>query len=983
VAGSVFVGRQGERERLASVLRGDSGSAGAALVTGDAGIGKSRLLAEVARSVPDVAVLVGSCLPMSESLPYGAITDAFDQLTGPAGRPVLDKALSRCAAFVRPQVVALIPAMSDPAHLPPNATVDRTRLFAAVRDLLAALGAARRTALVVEDLHWADPGTLDLLTFLVRNLPAGTALVATSRRDELSTESPVLDWLDTTSRLPSVEQVTLVPLPADDVASLVASLVGGDAADAFVADVERRGQGNPFFTEQLVAAARDVAPPLEVPPGVPAGVAQMLLARVRSVGAAASDVAAVLAVAARPLGERELTACVGTGGDVATGLRDLLDSHLAESAEQDRYRLRHALLEDAVRATLLASQRATLHAGVAAVLAARGGENPGEVAAHWSQAGNKVEEAHWSVRAARQAEGVFAWREATGWWHRVWEVWDALPPDGRPPIELAEATVAAVVDAERADDDPTFVRLAEEALADHRINGDDQAIGHVLRLKGDRLLRTDPRAGLAVLEMAVARFDRSGKPSAEQALALAILAQSKITLGIRTGTEDEELARSAIIAEQVGAFDVLIEMAADRSVAQIRAGDVEEGLAGLSEVWERAQQLGGGAVLNGAAVNLTDAYLWLLRLGDGIRTGRRGMEQLLGHGYRYSMEFSLALSNTVDCLRLSGDRDAAEELVARYLRPEATRNGWPLNMSRAELDLLDDNPTAALTQVQQVTDLSHDSSELQMWLAEVGAEAELGLGRPHAAWQRIASTWAAILGSPSEVRTSRLLALAARAGADLAETEPDTDREALSIQLRQRADATACFAEHAALVLGAAYGATFDAELARLERSPEEPAWQAAKDTWASHGVPHHAAYAGWRLAVCLLDRGRRNDGQSELVAAYAAAQHNEPLRREIEALARRARLPLEAAAQMPEPSDAAATTAAAASGLTPRELDVLRLLGTGASNDEIGHRLYISPKTASVHVTHIFRKLGVTGRVQAAMVAERMGLLTRGSGND
>ena len=153
-----------------------------------------------------------------------------------------------------------------------------------------------------------------------------------------------------------------------------------------------------------------------------------------------------------------------------------------------------------------------------------------------------------------------------------------------------------------------------------------------------------------------------------------------------------------------------------------------------------------------------------------------------------------------------------------------------------------------------------------------------------------------------------------------------------------------------------------------------------AKDTWASHDVPHHAAYAGWRLAVCLLDRGRRNDGQNELVTAYAAAQHHEPLRREIEALARRTRLPLQATPQAPDPSAAAATSGAAGSGLTPRELDVLRLLGTGASNDEIGHRLYISPKTASVHVTHIFRKLGVTGRVQAAMVAERMGLLTTGT---
>jgi hypothetical protein len=138
------------------------------------------------------------------------------------------------------------------------------------------------------------------------------------------------------------------------------------------------------------------------------------------------------------------------------------------------------------------------------------------------------------------------------------------------------------------------------------------------------------------------------------------------------------------------------------------AGDVEEGLTGLTEVWEQAQELGGGAVQNGTAVNLSDAYLWLLRLHDGIRAGRRGMEQLLAHGYQYSLEFSLVAANTVDCLRLSGDRDAADELVATYLLPEATTKGWPVNMSRAELDLLGDNPTAALAQVQHVKELSHD-----------------------------------------------------------------------------------------------------------------------------------------------------------------------------------------------------------------------------------------------------------------------------------
>ena len=979
MAETVFVGRHDERDRLASVLRGDSGSAGVAVITGDAGMGKSRLLAEVARSVPDVAVLVGSCLPMSEALPYGAITDAFDRLTGPTGGPVLNKALSRCAAFVTPQICALIPAMSAEAHFPPTASADRTRLFAAVRDVLTALGAARRTALVVEDLHWADAGTLDLLTFLVRSVPPGTALVATSRRDELTAGSPVIDWLDTTARFPSVDQVILAPLSEDDVASLVASLVDGEASAAFVAEVGRRGQGNPFFTEQLVAVARDVASPSEQAGGVPAGVAQMLLGRVRSVSAAASDVSAVLAVAARPLGEPELAACVGTGVDVAVGLRDLLDTHLAESAEQDRYRLRHALLEDAVRDTLLASQRAALHAAVAGALAARGGENPGEVAAHWAQAGIKVEEAHWSVRAARHAEGVFAWGKASAAWRRVWALWSALPEGDRPPVRLPEVILSCVGDARRGDE-ATFVPLAQEALADDGLTSDDRATGALLSLYGSRLSLTDVTAGIEAFEAAVARLDRIQQPSAEQARALYGLARTKTINGVTTGTEEEELARAATLAEQVGAVDVLLELATDRASARFDAGHVAEGLADLTAVLQRAGQGDAGVAEQWAWAAVTDFQLWLLDLQKGVDAGLQAIDRVLALGYRESFGFSIIVWNTVDCLLLRGEVDTARQLVTRYLRPAFTSTSWPVHMSQAELDLLAGDLATALVAVEHLEAAGYQGEETLLWLASVAATADLWSAKPVSAWERTARAWTQVQEAPGRVRASRMLVLAARAAADMADADPSANRDLLVAQLRELAKQAGCFDPHPARVLGAAYGATFEAEIARLQRNEDEPTWRAAKETWAGHGVPHHAAYAGWRLAVCLLDRGRRTDGQHELAAAYAAARDHEPLRREIEALARRARLPVQAAPQMPESSAASTTDGGAHSDLTPRELEVLRLLGTGASNEEIGRRLYISPKTASVHVSHIFRKLGVNGRVQAAMVAERMGLLTTGS---
>jgi DNA-binding CsgD family transcriptional regulator len=978
MAGTQFVGRGGELDRLGRVLRGEPAAGQVAVVTGDAGIGKTRLVAEAVRAAPDVLVLAGACLPLSESLPYGAVTDALADLTSPASRPALDRALGRCATYVRPQMAALIPALSDEPRGTADLSADRTRLFAAVKDLLRALGTDRRTSLVVEDLHWADSGTLDLLTFLVRGrMSDGTCLVVTSRHDELPPDDLVLDWLASTVRVPGVEPVVLASLSDDDVELLIASLVDSEPAESLLADVVRRGEGNPFFTEQLVAAANDVGPPLEMPPGVPPGVAQMLLSRVRSVSALAVEVAAVLAVAARPLDESELTVCTGKEVDVAEGLRELFDARLLETADRDRYRLRHALLEDTVRGTLLASHRAGLHAAVARVLAARGDESPAEIAAHWSRAGNRGEEARWSVRAARHAEGVFAWREASACWHRVWELWTALAPEARPPTGLAEAVVATVVDAARSDDDANFHRLVEKALADDRITSDDQATGQLLRRQGERLASVDRTASLAALERAVAVFDSAGQPSAEQARALQALAQTKIFYDIRTGTENEELERATVIAEQVGAVDVLIEIEGDRSTQRLLGGDVEEGLRGLTAASTRAQQAGTEHVANETAVNLSDAYIWLLRLPEGIDVGLRAIERALAHGYRDSMDFSTLVVNTIDGLLLSGDPDAAEQLLSPYLLAEVTSSGWPLHIARAELDLLGGDLDGALARIEQLQDMDdYADDEMQMWLGEVGAAAELWKGQPASALARTERTWAVFEASFLASRGSRLLALAARAAADTSDVDPHPDRTGLARLLRDRAMKAQCFAPHPGRVLGAAFGVTFEAELARLLRHGGEAEWRAARDTWAGHDVPHQAAYAGWRLSEQLVATGRRKDAEAELVAAYAMAETHVPLRREIEGFARRARLPLSTSAETQPPQLDMAHLDDTRHGLTARELDVLRLLGTGATNAEIGRQLYMSPKTASVHVSSIIRKLGVTGRVQAATVAERMGLL-------
>jgi DNA-binding CsgD family transcriptional regulator len=171
--------------------------------------------------------------------------------------------------------------------------------------------------------------------------------------------------------------------------------------------------------------------------------------------------------------------------------------------------------------------------------------------------------------------------------------------------------------------------------------------------------------------------------------------------------------------------------------------------------------------------------------------------------------------------------------------------------------------------------------------------------------------------------------------------------------------------------------ATWEAERTRLAGASDPAAWSAAAKTWETLGCPHLASYAWWRGAEALLAAGLPRAAATALQSAAAAADAHEPLLAHIRALAQRGRIPLH-----PPPDTVTKTPlpdAAAPYGLTGRELAVLRLVAAGRTNAQIGAELFISPKTAGVHVTNILRKLGVSNRVQAAALAERAGLAHSG----
>jgi DNA-binding CsgD family transcriptional regulator len=231
-----------------------------------------------------------------------------------------------------------------------------------------------------------------------------------------------------------------------------------------------------------------------------------------------------------------------------------------------------------------------------------------------------------------------------------------------------------------------------------------------------------------------------------------------------------------------------------------------------------------------------------------------------------------------------------------------------------------------------------------------------------------------------------LLALGMRACADLAERgRARRDEPAVRAALAAADDLASWvnrtpdepFTEHPFVAPISAEHATWDAERGRATGASDAEAWSVAAERWEALGYRHRAGYARWRQAEALLATPHgRGTAATVLSTAAALAREHVPLTTAIQDLARRARIDLDTVREPVQPDEPTATRAF---GLTDRELDVLRLLGQGKTNPEIAAALFISPRTAGVHVTHILRKLDATTRVQAATIAERAGLLDAG----
>jgi DNA-binding CsgD family transcriptional regulator len=941
-AGEVFVGRGRELAELGCALDAARACSGTAvLVAGEAGIGKTRLASELAARArgEGFEVLLGRSIDLvGTELPYLPFVEALRPLGG------------------LPQVDA-------------QAAGSQLRVFQETLALLGERAAAAPVLLVLEDLHWADTSTLDLVVFLAHNLDdRRVLLLGTCRADEPASAARMRRLADGVRRSGSALLLKLGPLGREELAALLGGRAGAPLAAALTEEIAARSEGNPFFAEELLAAAGDQDGAL------PQGLRELLLQRTARLDPATQGLVRVAAAAGRAAGYPLLRAVAGLPEpDLRQSLRQAVDHGVLVAMQAPgSFRFRHALLAEAIYATLLPGEREELHARLAGELA-RGGAAPAELAPHWAAAGRSAEALATSVEAARQAEAVFGLAEALAHLERALALWPAVPEASElVGLDLAELCSWTAELADQTGAAPRAVELGQRAI--DLVGEGDPPRAALLQVRLGRYLHASGRthAGLAALQRAV-ELVPAQPPSSARAQALAALG-SGLHLAWRFEESLSVCEEALALARTTGAHSAELRALTDLGSVLAYLGRGDEGLARLRQALRLAEGSGDPLALMRAYVILTVALMMLGRPREAARLAETGRKVLR----RYGVDSAVFVANHIEALLATGDWDEADRLSAAALRAGTASYPYTLLMLRADLELGRGDFEAARAHLEAaLATLREDRGQgiYDVFLAELalwerrwtdaeGAvrDALAGARSPQAAQLRV---WFCAKG----LRAQAELAALARARRDAAAAGTWLGRAGELVAVARRAAAEAA----AVTPVAAGWLALAEAEHERAQGVARPESWSETAAAWERLERPPLAAYCRWRQAEALVAAGAsRREASAPLRAAHAVAARigAAPLLRELELLAERARLEL-APSETASPDPGAGLEEAL--GLTPREAEVLALLARGATNREIAATLVISAKTAGVHVSHILHKLGAPNRLEAAAIAHRL----------
>jgi DNA-binding CsgD family transcriptional regulator len=919
---SAFVGRAADLARLEAAARDPLVTA--VLVSGEAGLGKSRLVSEfLARLDTETVVLTGRCPELGAAgVPFAPFLAIMHTLR-PAGPPLLSggEMLTELDRLSREHPVVL----------------------------------------VVEDLHWADESSLDLFAFLIANLAhCGVLLVATHRP---AGDGRLRGMLAELRRLPSVTAIELRPLTRHDVGRQLAALLGQEPEPGFAGRVYERSEGYPLFVEALSHSFDEA----------PADLRELLLAWMAGLPGDQRAVLRAAAVAGSPAGHRLLAEAAGLPEQrvedaiVALAAARLLVVHDAE------YEFRHVLFRQAVYEDLLPAARTRLSARLTAVLLADPSLLPAEtyaaeLAQHATLAADWPTAITASWQAAEVAAGGGARPEQIRHLARIRELWDRVPnaaaelPVSRLDLleRLAEACaqrgvtdpgLAAVDEAlAMASQDPPC-RLAKLLLLRARL-GNQAGGGQADLRRALALLATEPGAatepdalvaalrGALLVELASAQMF-SGDPAGAAASASAALgaadragqhggaalaARAHAMLGLAAADSDTAAAMAHFVAARSVSPDpgTRLTVAMWESAVLVAAGQyetaievIQQGLRAAHEVFQFVEK---GPVLTVKWVQaLTALGRWPQAL-DLIEETLTGQVPPLSHAVLLLCYAKIMLAQG-DPAAARASVQAAEPVLCQP--SGAAESGWAgqyrLELAAVQADLAEPGQAVGL-------------------LTDALTGADPGVHR-HVMWP--------------------MLVLAARCAVELGEpgSGPGVDLRALAARLQctTRPDAACRLTVTAAL--------TGQAEQ-----------WDQAARAWHELRQPFEHAQALLSAARARIVAGDRPSARTALQAALTIARElgARPLAEDAERTALRAGLSVAAEGTV---ADSPADTGKRF-GLTARELDVLRLIAAGLSNRQIGNELFISSNTAGVHVSRILAKLGAATRTQAAAIARERNLV-------
>ncbi|HWF71792.1 MAG TPA: AAA family ATPase [Solirubrobacteraceae bacterium] len=972
---SHFVGRTGELAELELALAEAAERRPVlVLVGGDSGVGKSRLVGEFERRVvgEDVLVLRGECIDDGEGeLPYAPLLGALRPLVRRC-HPALD-ALSPGS---RTQLAALVPTLGA-GDAPPAGrdAAGQLRLFEAVLELLDLLSDSGPVVLVLEDMHWADRSTRTFAQFLARSLrEERVMLVLTYRSDELHRRHSLRPLLAELERLERARRIDLAPFDRLELAEVLTDILGDPPDAGLVERLFGRSEGNPLYTEELLAAGLDGRG------AAPKSLQDAFMLRTWRLSADAQTALRAIATGQR-LNQATITAMTGIDGDrLQAALREAVAEQVLVAGDDDRLAFRHALLREALYDDLLPGERGELHLALARTLEGLGA--PGErdfmraatIARHYGAGGDQPAALRATVFAAKAANHAYAHAEAAAMGERALDLWPRVADAGGVAgLDHIGLLMLAADAHDLGHDRARSEHLLQQALRELHPEVDARRYSAVLvRLARAHWALNQVAQALACAQRAldVLPADDTGP---ERIAPLAWLARTRVLRGrYHDAVNDGEEALAA--AEAAGDTHAEAHILNTLGMARGSLGEVDAGADALRRAAVISRELDDMDALADAYANLADMLNLWGRSADGLATAWEGLAAIPARQARSYNWLELTVS---ELSFETGDWDTARTHLGA---PPSRLVGLHFiyrNIREAELALGVGDENSAARCLEAIEAIVAASSEPQ-WHGAYGAlTGELHRRRGDLERARAAVDEALDrmeLCTDDVMRIARVTAVGLGVEADRALRARDLHERAESRDALARARIHMRRLEAAAQAGGpveAAWRAVGAAQLARARGKNKAALWERAASAWDELARPYPAAITRWRQVEALVEAGEREAAAPVARTALHSARGLGArwLADEVASISHRGRLDLSEKDPAPENGDEDPF------GLTARERQVLALVAQGATNRQIGTELFMAEKTASVHVSRILGKLGVQTRTQAAAVAHRQQL--------